>query len=225
MFADGSPWRRLTASTALVFLASLTWAQETADPAAEEPVGPPTAEGEAPEQEEVAESTSTPRPGRERRVTWALRNRLGNEAELEFPTGDRSQPRVAIGRVPTGLAWHIRLGLGPFPLEGKTGYAVRFRARADGPREFSVGASQATPPYRGLGTVIEVKVTPLWKSYQTRVFIEEDEDAASLQFNFGGNRYSVELADVRLVRLADEQTVFESPRGQVRRPKEESESE
>ena len=66
----------------------------------------------------------------EHKLGWRLNTRSDNQAELKFRGGDRGKPRVEIIVAPTGVLWHIRLGLAAFPLAGQEPHLIRFRARA-----------------------------------------------------------------------------------------------
>jgi hypothetical protein len=220
----GAPIRLAGIALALALALSLPGvSQDTGEGAAEPPQEEQPGESEVElgaGEEEVGDDEEEVVEGdpESREPLWRLSTRLGNRAELAFPTGHRDLPRVAIKGSPTGVAWHIRLGLGPFPLDGKEGYMLHFQARSDLPRKLSVGLAQLRRPYRALTPVFEVETTPLWGVYHVRFVPEEGEEVAAIMFNLGGSRHSVEVTGLELIRGSDRAVVVQGPEGRAERP-------
>jgi hypothetical protein len=77
-------------------------------------------------------------------------------------------------------------------------YAVRFRARADEPRDFSVGFARAHDPWTGLGLYQKRVVTSEWGEFEELFLCQATDDNARIHFDLGGSCVPIEIADVRL---------------------------
>ena len=129
---------------------------------------------------------------------WQLSTQEGSRAHLVFPPDNLQMVRIAIEKAETDVPWHIQLSQPHLSVKSGQRYAVRFRARADGPRSVTLGFSQAHPPWEGLGLYKKLELTSAWQSFDMAFVTTSDEDNARIRFDLGGSDISVEVSDVSL---------------------------
>lgn len=133
---------------------------------------------------------------------WSLSIQEGNEAELMIFPGDHRIRRVEITRAGTKSSWHIQVSKKPLIVQGHEWYSLRFRARADDLREIGVAVSQDHAPWKDLGFYRTVAVMKQWQDYEWEFVMGADDNQARVHFDVGGWDASVEIGDVRLVKLS-----------------------
>ncbi|MFN0178290.1 MAG: glycosyltransferase [Gemmatimonadales bacterium] len=133
---------------------------------------------------------------------WSLRAVEGGGARLEFPSGEPGSLRVAIER-PTARDYDIQLNLPRLRLQSGHRYAIGFAARADQPREASVGVAQGHEPWDGLGWYQRIELTPQWRRFEGEFVAPADEVNARIHFDVGDHPASVEVTSVELRHLPD----------------------
>ena len=133
---------------------------------------------------------------------WSLSIQKGNEAELMIFPGDHRIRRVEITRAGTRDSWHIQVSHKPLIVQGHEWYSLRFRARADDLREIGVAVSQDHAPWDDLGFYRTVAVMKQWQDYEWEFVMGADDNQARVHFDVGGWDASVEIGDVRLLKLS-----------------------
>lgn len=97
-----------------------------------------------------------------------------------------------------GVAEHVRLAHGSFPLEAGGRYQIRFRARAKDEHWLAFGAQQAGTAGRGLSSTFPAKLTNTWQEVAAE-FIAPSEDQAAVVCWFGGQSGVVDVAGIEIV--------------------------
>jgi len=138
-----------------------------------------------------------------RQLKWFLRVANGNDARLEFPSGDRELLRVAIAKSATKEPWDVQLNQHDLPVLADQGYRVCFRARAAGVRVVNVGFSKAHDPWDGLGLYRAFTATTEWQSFSFEFVAPCDDQNGRIHFDLGGDAHTVELASVIVLSLDD----------------------
>lgn len=138
---------------------------------------------------------------------WSLRVAGGSHANLMFPSTDSDTVRVMIDKTATANGFDIQLNQPGLKIRATDEYQLKFRARADQPRSFSVGVAQAHDPWVGLGMFEKFEVTREWQTFAQVFSAESDEDNARIHFDFGEVGVSVELGSVSLHHLPDGQRI------------------
>ena len=134
---------------------------------------------------------------------WQLEVQGNNVASLVFPPEDTQKVRIEIEKAETDITWHIQLNRSSLEVRPDRGYALSFRARAEGRRTIVFGFAQAHEPWEGLGLYKEVEMTREWQDFYEEFTPTADEDNARIHFDLGGRDISVELSDVTLRSLQD----------------------
>jgi hypothetical protein len=132
---------------------------------------------------------------------WRLRTYEGNIAELLFPPEHSEMVRVEIYKTKTDVPWHIQLNQPQHTVEADGHYAVRFRARADRPRQMVVAFAENHPPWMALGFRKTVQLTTEWQTFDEAFVATVADDNARIHFDLGGSNISVEVSDVVLRSL------------------------
>jgi SAM-dependent methyltransferase len=138
---------------------------------------------------------------------WGLRSEEGSVARLVFPPDAPDTVRVAIEKAATGRGFDIQLNLLRLRLRAGHRYAVRFRARADEPREVLAGVAEGHAPWAGLGWHQRIELTPHWQSFEGEFVAPTDEDNARIHFDLGESAAPVEVAALGLRHLPDGEVV------------------
>ncbi|MCI0560981.1 MAG: hypothetical protein MN733_21045, partial [Nitrososphaera sp.] len=82
---------------------------------------------------------------------WKLQSLEGNVANLSHPAEKPDTVRVDIYRTVTDIGWHIQLRQARLNVRAKQPYRVSFQARADRPREITLGFNMGHEPWKNLG--------------------------------------------------------------------------
>lgn len=129
---------------------------------------------------------------------WLLRQLGGAVAHLAYPDDTSGTVRAEIEQGGTE-SWHLTVERAHPPVRAGTAYTVRFRARADGPRQITVHVSQAHPPWQNLGlgesTGGRIDITPEWRDVELSFQARLDDDVVRVAFDVGGDTASVYLSD------------------------------
>ncbi len=136
-----------------------------------------------------------------RKRRWRLQVLAGNVGELVLPPDNPDAIRVAIRKGGTQDTWGIQLNQDRFTVKAHHRYSLTFRARADSPRNITVGFSKAHEPWSNLGLWQNIALTKEWKSFEEEFTPGADEDNARIHFDVGSSDVSVELSHVSLHRL------------------------
>ena len=135
--------------------------------------------------------------GKQSPNTWNLELHAPAKATAAALAGDANAVRI---EVPTmdDTYWHIQFRQFGLTLKSEQYYTLSFRARADKPREVSVGVGQHQDPWGSLGLGQAAKLTAEWKVFRLGFVAKADEKNARLSFTLGQSAGAVELADVEL---------------------------
>lgn len=94
--------------------------------------------------------------------------------------------------------WHIQFKQPGLAIEGTQFYTLAFRARADAPRQLSVGVGMAHPPWANLGLSRGVKLTTEMKRFAFGFVARASDAKARVSFVLGDDMAAVELDEVSL---------------------------
>ena len=128
---------------------------------------------------------------------WATEMHDGCRFKVVPPPGNPKAVRLQIEKA-DATSWHLSFKQRPLTLKGGRYYTVRFRARADAPREVGYSVSQDADPWHNLGLSDAAKLTTEWQAFRAGFVAKEDNSQARLTFAVGGSPVPVELADVSL---------------------------
>jgi hypothetical protein len=126
---------------------------------------------------------------------WALEQHEGCAAKAVHPADPATALRLEIAKA-DGTHWHLQLKCRPLAVKEGRYYTIRFRARADEPRELSYGVGQDHEPWGGLGLWGEARLTKEWQAVHVGFTATATDDNVRLTFSFGASAAAVELADV-----------------------------
>jgi WD40 repeat protein/serine/threonine protein kinase len=101
-----------------------------------------------------------------------------------------------------GTPWHVQLVQGFDDLQEGATYTVRFRARADAPREVNLYAQIAEPDWHGIGLNKAVPLTKDWGEYRYEFQAKGLAAQNLLVFNVGERTGTVWIADFTLTKRA-----------------------
>jgi hypothetical protein len=139
---------------------------------------------------------------------WVLNtHHQGSAATLERSLDRPNVLRVNITRAEVKTPFHIQLNEPGIRLEAGESYALRFRARAEGPRRVFVAVTAAHPPWNSLGYYRGVAVDKDWKEFSDTFVLNAGDRNAQLLFNLGDSAIPVELANIALRRTESKQVV------------------
>jgi len=139
----------------------------------------------------------------ERVLKWRLNFREGSEAGLAEIPGHPLGIRVAITKAHSRKPHHIQLVQRGHPLHANVQYRLRFLARADAPRDLSLGVSQADYPWKDMGLNQTVTLTQDWQPFELEFIAKSTEDNARLYFNLGQQNIPVDINAVLLQRIVE----------------------
>lgn len=91
----------------------------------------------------------------------------------------------------------------PFPAVQAGGqWSIRFRARADAPRQIVISVLQGHEPWHGLGVFEYVSLDQQWRDYRVDFAASADDEKVAMQVSIGTSKVGFELADIRFEGLA-----------------------
>jgi hypothetical protein len=129
--------------------------------------------------------------------TWRLELHPPCKGSAAPSPGDANAVRIEIAQT-DDVSWHIQFRQFGVALRAGQYYTLSFRARADKPREMSLGVGQHEGPWANLGLSQNVKLAAEWKSFRIGFVAKADEKNARVGFSLGASAVPVELADVEL---------------------------
>jgi len=134
---------------------------------------------------------------------WQLHTSGGNAAHLVFSDDDLDTVSVNIDQARSATPWAVQLDRAGLKVQPDCRYALRFRARADHPRNIGMGVAKSHEPWTNLGLYKLIKLTPEWQEFQEEfTHIGNDEDAR-VHFDLAGSDISVKVSTVELRSLED----------------------
>jgi WD40 repeat protein/tetratricopeptide (TPR) repeat protein len=101
-----------------------------------------------------------------------------------------------------GTHWHVQLMQTFDDLQEGATYTVRFRAKADAPRQVHLYAQIAEPDFKGIGLNEAVSLTTDWKPYQYEFKAKDIAAENIIVFNIGERTGAVWVADFTLTKEA-----------------------
>ncbi|MBN2583076.1 MAG: carbohydrate binding domain-containing protein, partial [Planctomycetes bacterium] len=117
---------------------------------------------------------------------------------IDAPEGGAAHAvRLKVEKV-TDTAWHLQFMQSGLKVEKGRYYTVRFRARADQPRQVQVGVQQNRDPWDLLGLSSTVALTAEWQPVELGFEASADCDHARLTFSVGQAEGAVDLADLSM---------------------------
>lgn len=144
---------------------------------------------------------------------WRLgSNHQGSAARLVFPESpDFDGVRVEIERAEVPTPWHIQLGSDGLGVRRGDRYTLRFKVRADRPRPFSYGVSQAHPPWQNLGWYQDTTIGSEWADRVEIFRATSSDDQARLTFDIGADTSAVEIKELKVKRYGTGEDAFRAP--------------
>jgi hypothetical protein len=133
---------------------------------------------------------------------WRLELHAGATARLKFAPDGSEQLRVDLDRQEAALPWHVTLTKASSMISGRQ-YGVEFHARADAPRTLVVAVGRNEPPWDALGLYQHVSLGTSWAAVHLAFTATDTTSNARLYFPAAGHSPALELADVRLVDVAE----------------------
>lgn len=130
---------------------------------------------------------------------WDLQNSGGARSKLEVVAGDDG-PFLRWDATASGTeAWHLQFFQSSVPVRHGGDYVATFRARADAPLDLQVSLMQQGPPWRLVGPVSTVHLTPQWTDYTMGWTVTNAEGiAVRLNLSTDNRTGRVELGDLSL---------------------------
>jgi len=116
-------------------------------------------------------------------------------------TAEGNVQRVDVTAV-DGTDWHAHLYQTFFELPEGTTYKVRFRARADAPRNLRLNAQIVEPDWHLIGLNERVPLSDHWRAYEFEFQAKNVAKLNSIAFNVGERRGTVWIADFTLTKAA-----------------------
>jgi len=95
-------------------------------------------------------------------------------------------------------SWHLQMKCDKLALRKGQFYTLRFRARADKPRQIGAGLQQVGEPWAMLGLSQRFDLAPEWRTFEVGFTANADEADAKFSFSVGYAAGDVWLADVSL---------------------------
>ncbi|MBX3438091.1 MAG: glycosyltransferase [Planctomycetaceae bacterium] len=129
---------------------------------------------------------------------WYLRVAEGNQAQLIQSGENPDVLRIQILRNASSATYDTQLNLPKLKVQESERCILSFRARADAPREVSLGFAMGRSPWNGLGLHERISLTNEWQPFEREFVVTADEHDARIHFDLGGSDVSVELDAVRL---------------------------
>lgn len=144
---------------------------------------------------------------------WRLEsNHAGSAARLLFPDSPGFDGvRVEIDRAEVPTPWHIQLSGKGLSVEKGERYTLSFKVRADQPRPFSYGVSQAHPPWDNLGWYRNIDIGTDWIDIVGTFRAKASDDLARLTFDLGAHPSSVEIRNLRVQSFDSKLSVMREP--------------
>jgi hypothetical protein len=105
--------------------------------------------------------------------------------------------RVEIAKI-SQTSWHLQLNCSGLTVKTGQFYTIAFKARADKPRQISVGLAQDHQPWQGLGQGKVFDLTADWQTFDMGILCGADEGNARLGFIIGQSESAIEIKDVSL---------------------------
>jgi hypothetical protein len=134
-------------------------------------------------------------------------------AEVRFepvPHNDaiRLVPKPGPNRSHSDVQWELPIG----PLFRGLRYALSLRVRADAPRAFGFGLSEAQEPWRDINLYHYDTATTSWRDFYFEVVTDLDFDQARILVDVGASETPVEIDNVRFRPISDRLTEAEKSR-------------
>ncbi|MCA1947073.1 MAG: carbohydrate binding domain-containing protein [Armatimonadetes bacterium] len=133
---------------------------------------------------------------------WTTENQ--SNGNVEFRPGAAAAPDVApaitvrIGSNP-GPDWHVQVHRAGLDLKEGRPYTLRFRAKADRPRDARLTVNLDQSNWRLVGLGEKISLGPEWRSYEFAFTVRNTVPKhARVAFILGGSTGTVEIADVAL---------------------------
>jgi hypothetical protein len=130
---------------------------------------------------------------------WSLEQHQGARATADSErAGDpKSSLKINVEQ-PGKEGWHVQLAQAKLAFHENEPYTLKFRARAESPRQIYLAASQAHAPWQPLWSS-EASLTPEWREFKFSFSPSaSDSDARIVFSNLGLMKGSLWLADVSL---------------------------
>ncbi len=134
---------------------------------------------------------------------WWLHLDNGCRAKLVLPTENPKQVGIQIVRPARVNGFDIQLNLSHLKIRAGERYTIRFRGRAEQPRQVVLGFAKASAPWSNLGLFTKIELLTEWQVYQKTFVASENETNARMHFDLGGSSASVYFDDVVLLRQVD----------------------
>lgn len=147
------------------------------------------------------------RPQEESGRQWYLRVAEGNQARLVRTTGGSEILRVDIARNASAQPYDTQLNLPRLKVAAAERCVLSFQARADAPREISLGLAMGHSPWSNLGLYARLSLETEWRRFEQAFVVTADESDARIHFDLGGSEVSVELSAVTLLNPSEERFI------------------
>lgn len=161
-----------------------------------------TAGAAAPADLQPAPVAAVPTPVADWKVpqpTWSLFTFEGCAAELQ-PLNGLAGVRVEKIKSASNTPWQVRLSQTPTAWRNSERYTLKFKARADKPRQLAVNVQQSHEPYK-ISFYSLLDAAPEWRQFQWEFSVESNEESATLHFDLGGDATAIEIADFTLTTV------------------------
>jgi len=101
-----------------------------------------------------------------------------------------------------GTDWHVQLAQTFGDLQEGATYTIRFRAKADAPRQVQLYARIAEPDWHGIGLNEAVPLTTYWKDFRYKFQAQHLAAGSRIEFNVGQRTGTVWIADFTVTKDA-----------------------
>jgi hypothetical protein len=115
-----------------------------------------------------------------------------------IPSDHIPMAQVKISAV-DGTSWHLQFNQPGLKLKKGQFYTLSFRARTDGPKQFSVSVSQAHEPWQNIGLNATARLYPQDTDQYYGFIASADDDNARISFALGAQTGTMYLGNLSLV--------------------------
>ncbi len=129
---------------------------------------------------------------------WFLEQHAGAKANVAWI---QWQGQDALSLEPVQIStvgWHLQFNQRQLPVKQGRAYTLTFEAAAPQPRPIHVSLGQGHPPWKGLGFYKRIKLGTDWKTHRFSFVMQEDDENARLNFEFGDQDGAVYLRHIVL---------------------------
>jgi len=146
------------------------------------------------------------------RDRWQLSAHAPSAARLELIAGRPDAARVLTTHFePRALLWEVQLALSPYALRGGREYELSFSARGARERVLGYAITMMHPPWQPVSPYRTDTIGPAWKNITMSFRATSNEPVARIQFDFGGDSTSAEIADPVLLGRPANDTIRPQP--------------